>query len=140
MPLTRRNFLAASTAASVRPRMARAADVIDATERTLPIPAKVQRMFPAGPPAAILLYILAPDLLLGWPCAQPARGMRLYACRYMHMAGGRAPDWARQHGKSGSGACHQASSHSRRRLYAGRPTGPSVALIESERSVCDIQT
>ena len=26
-------------------------------------------MFPAGPPAAILLYTLAPDLLLGWPRA-----------------------------------------------------------------------
>ncbi|KMO13948.1 ABC transporter substrate-binding protein [Methylobacterium platani] len=29
----------------------------------------VARVFPAGPPAAILLYTLAPDLLLGWPRA-----------------------------------------------------------------------
>ena len=27
------------------------------------------RVFPAGPPAAILLYTLAPELLLGWPRA-----------------------------------------------------------------------
>ena len=33
------------------------------------IPAKVTRVFPAGPPAAIMLYTLAPDLLIGWPRA-----------------------------------------------------------------------
>ena len=31
--------------------------------------AHVQRVFPAGPPAAIMLYTLAPELLLGWPRA-----------------------------------------------------------------------
>ena len=35
-------------------------------------------MFPAGPPAAILLYTLAPDLLLGWP-----RANRPEECAYM---------------------------------------------------------
>ncbi|MGC1680393.1 MAG: iron ABC transporter substrate-binding protein, partial [Pseudolabrys sp.] len=33
---------------------------------------------PAGPPAAILLYTLAPDLLLGWP-----RANRPEECAYM---------------------------------------------------------
>jgi iron complex transport system substrate-binding protein len=31
------------------------------------VPAQVSRVFPAGPPAAIMLYTLAPQLLLGWP-------------------------------------------------------------------------
>ena len=35
-------------------------------------------MFPAGPPAAILLYTLAPDLLIGWP-----RANRPEECAYM---------------------------------------------------------
>jgi iron complex transport system substrate-binding protein len=35
-------------------------------------------VFPAGPPAAILLYTLAPDLLLGWP-----RANRPEECVYM---------------------------------------------------------
>ena len=35
----------------------------------MPVPERVARVFPAGPPAAILLYTLAPDLLLGWPRA-----------------------------------------------------------------------
>jgi iron complex transport system substrate-binding protein len=78
MPLTRRTLLATSAAALVAPQMARAAGVTDATGRTLPIPAKVARVFPAGPPAAILLYTLAPDLLLGWP-----RANRPEECAYM---------------------------------------------------------
>jgi iron complex transport system substrate-binding protein len=32
----------------------------------VPVPARVERVFPAGPPAAIMLYTLAPQLLLGW--------------------------------------------------------------------------
>jgi iron complex transport system substrate-binding protein len=44
----------------------------------VPIPAKVSRVFPAGPPAAILLYTLAPDLLIGWP-----RANRTEECVYL---------------------------------------------------------
>jgi iron complex transport system substrate-binding protein len=51
------------------PRLALAQTVTDATGRALKIPEKVTRVFPAGPPAAILLYTLAPDLLIGWPRA-----------------------------------------------------------------------
>jgi iron complex transport system substrate-binding protein len=40
--------------------------VTDAAGRAVTIPEKVERIFPAGPPAAILLYTLAPELLLGW--------------------------------------------------------------------------
>jgi iron complex transport system substrate-binding protein len=78
MSLTRRTLLTASAAALIAPKIARAAGVADATGRTLPIPAKVQRVFPAGPPAAILLYTLAPDLLLGWP-----RANRPEECAYL---------------------------------------------------------
>ncbi len=43
--------------------------VVDGAGRQVAIPAGVARVFPAGPPAAILLYTLAPDLLIGWPRA-----------------------------------------------------------------------
>ncbi len=78
MPVTRRAFLASSTAAIVLPRSTRAATVTDATGRALPVSEKTARVFPAGPPAAILLYTLAPDLLLGWP-----RANRPEECAYM---------------------------------------------------------
>lgn len=51
------------------PRRARAETIIDAAGRPVTIMRGVTRVFPAGPPAAILLYTLAPDLLIGWPRA-----------------------------------------------------------------------
>ena len=71
-------MLATASAALLAPRAARAATVTDDTGRALTVPAKVARVFPAGPPAAILLYTLAPDLLLGWP-----RANRPEECAYM---------------------------------------------------------
>jgi iron complex transport system substrate-binding protein len=78
MSLSRRTLLATASAALLAPRLSRAAPVTDATGRALQVPAKVERVFPAGPPAAILLYTLAPDLLLGWP-----RANRPEECAYM---------------------------------------------------------
>jgi iron complex transport system substrate-binding protein len=43
--------------------------VTDGAGRTVAVPTRVLRVFPAGPPAAIVLYTVAPDLLIGWPRA-----------------------------------------------------------------------
>jgi iron complex transport system substrate-binding protein len=69
MSLDRRALITGLSAALLAPRHARAATVTDSAGRTVPVPAQVQRVFPAGPPAAIFLYTLAPELLLGWPRA-----------------------------------------------------------------------
>lgn len=54
------------------PAVARAErQVRDATGRTLAVPDRITRVLPAGPPAAILLYSRAPDLLAGWPARPP---------------------------------------------------------------------
>ncbi len=42
------------------------------------MPDHVTRVFPAGPPAAIMLYTLAPELLIGWP-----RANRAEECEFM---------------------------------------------------------
>lgn len=78
MKLNRRALIAGLSASLIAPRGARAATVNDATGRAIEIPARVTRVFPAGPPAAILLYTLAPELLLGWP-----RANRPEECVYM---------------------------------------------------------
>jgi iron complex transport system substrate-binding protein len=49
------------------PLTGQAADLVDATGRTIAVPEEVARVLPAGPPAAVLLEALAPDLMLGWP-------------------------------------------------------------------------
>ena len=50
--------------------------VRDAAGRSALLPASIGRVFPAGPPASILLFSLAPDLLAGWP-GRPLRPAEL---------------------------------------------------------------
>jgi iron complex transport system substrate-binding protein len=69
MPHPDRRLVLAGLATLAIPRGAWAAVVRDGAGREIAIPARVERVFPAGPPAAIQLYTLAPDLLLGWPRA-----------------------------------------------------------------------
>jgi iron complex transport system substrate-binding protein len=66
MRFDRRSFVTSLSAALLLPRGARAATVTDSAGRSVPIPARAERVFPAGPPAAIVLYTLAPTALLGW--------------------------------------------------------------------------
>ncbi|MDJ0947671.1 MAG: iron ABC transporter substrate-binding protein [Alphaproteobacteria bacterium] len=40
--------------------------VTDSAGRRVAVPDRVERVFAAGPPASIFLYVLAPDRLLGW--------------------------------------------------------------------------
>ena len=54
-----------------------AAAVVDATGRGVEVPEHIARVLPAGPPAAVLLAALAPDLMLGWtsPVSDDARAL-----------------------------------------------------------------
>src|SRR5262245_54601398 len=72
MLLHRRAFVALLGALAA-PRLAWAATTLtDAAGRPVQVPEQVTRVFPSGPPAAILLYTLAPELLIGWPRANSA--------------------------------------------------------------------
>jgi iron complex transport system substrate-binding protein len=71
--------------------------VLDGSGRRVPVPARVQRVFPAGPPAAILLYTLAPDLLLGWP-----RANRPEELEFLLPEVGRRPEVGRITGRGNS--------------------------------------
>lgn len=59
--------LLCATFVLVVPRAASAAEVTDATERTVSIPDHPERILPAGPPAAVLLAAIAPSKMLGFP-------------------------------------------------------------------------
>lgn len=78
MRLDRRAFTGGLAATLAAPRAGAAATVQDAAGRSIAVPDRVARVFPAGPPAAILLYTLAPELLLGWP-----RANRPEECAFM---------------------------------------------------------
>jgi iron complex transport system substrate-binding protein len=67
MSLDRRAFIGGLAAAAlIAPRRGFAGNITDATGRIVTAPEHVARIYPAGPPAAIQLYTLAPDLLIGW--------------------------------------------------------------------------
>jgi iron complex transport system substrate-binding protein len=78
MRIDRRTVVAGLPASFLVPGGVRAAAVTDAAGRAVPVPGHVERVFPAGPPAAILLYTLAPELLIGWP-----RANRPEECEFM---------------------------------------------------------
>jgi iron complex transport system substrate-binding protein len=44
-----------------------AAEVTDSTGRVVQVPDRIIHVLPAGPPAALLLEAVAPDLMVGWP-------------------------------------------------------------------------
>ncbi len=50
----------------------------DATGRETLLPARIARVFPAGPPASILLWSVAPDRLAGWPGRAPGPAERAF--------------------------------------------------------------
>lgn len=77
MTVSRRTLLALCAALAL-PRGACAETVRDSAGRDIAIPERVTRVFPAGPPAAILLYTLAPELLIGW-----TRASRPQECEFM---------------------------------------------------------
>ena len=66
MTLHRRALLAGLATLPGLSARAQTGSVRDSAGRAVPVPASVTRVFPAGPPASIVLYTLAPDLLLGW--------------------------------------------------------------------------
>jgi iron complex transport system substrate-binding protein len=48
---------------------ASAAQIEDASGRIVTVPDHVERVMAAGPPAAVVLYVLAPEKMIGWPVA-----------------------------------------------------------------------
>ena len=46
---------------------AQARTITDSAGRKVEVPDKIERVFAAGPPASILLYMLAPEKMTGWP-------------------------------------------------------------------------
>jgi iron complex transport system substrate-binding protein len=64
-----------STAATARP-------FTDSAGRTVDVPERIERVFAAGPPASIMLYVLAPDRLVGWTRAPRADERPFLAAPY----------------------------------------------------------
>ncbi len=69
----------------------------DSAGRAISVTGTVTKVFPAGPPASIFLYMLAPDLMAGWTRAPRAREQALLAPEYTGL-----PTVGRLTGRGGS--------------------------------------
>jgi iron complex transport system substrate-binding protein len=59
--------------------------VVDATGRELRPPAKVERVYAAGPPASMLVFAIAPDKLTGWTRAMRPNEAPFFAEKYAQL-------------------------------------------------------
>lgn len=71
--------------------------VVDSAGRSVEVPDRVERVFAAGPPASVLLYVLAPDTMTGWPRAPHA-----YERPYLAEAYRDLPETGRLTGRGGT--------------------------------------
>jgi iron complex transport system substrate-binding protein len=66
----RRDFFGLGAGAIVglafAPSVAEARPFTDSADRRIDVPDEVRRVFPAGPPASVTLYMSAPEKMLGW--------------------------------------------------------------------------
>lgn len=67
-------------AVSSAPSLAR--DITDSAGRKVNLPDRIGRVFAAGPPASILLYVLAPEKMTGWPTAPRPEEREFIAAPY----------------------------------------------------------
>lgn len=56
-------------------------EVVDGTGRTIRPPARVARVYAAGPPASVMVYAIAPQKLIGWTRALRAREAAFFDTR-----------------------------------------------------------
>lgn len=84
--MERRIFLKALALAAVLapglPALAETRTVIDSAGRSVAVPEAPQRVLAAGPPASVLLYVLAPDKMAGWVHAPSAAEKTFIAAPY----------------------------------------------------------
>jgi iron complex transport system substrate-binding protein len=68
---------------------ARAAEFTDSLGRTVTLPDAVARVLPAGPPAAVALYTVAPEKMIGWvrPLSEAQKGFITETYRTLPVAG-----------------------------------------------------
>ena len=59
--------------------------VTDSAGRTVAVPARVERVYAAGPPASIMVFALAPDKLLGWTRAMTADEAAFLPTQYTNL-------------------------------------------------------
>ena len=84
--MRRRDFFGLSAGAiaglAFAPSLAKAKSFTDSADRRVDIPDEVRRVFPAGPPASVTLFTVAPEKMLGWTRVPSAEAQAFLPGRY----------------------------------------------------------
>ena len=91
-----RLLAAALLVLALAPGLAGARSVTDSAGRVVDVPERIETVFAAGPPAAIFLYVLAPETMVGWPRALRAGEKPYIAAPYRDL-----PETGRLTGRGG---------------------------------------
>jgi len=85
----RRDFFGFSAGAAAglafAPSLAEGRSVTDSAGRRIDLPDEVHRVFPAGPPASVTLYIAAPGKMLGWTRAPGLEAQAFLPARHAEL-------------------------------------------------------
>jgi iron complex transport system substrate-binding protein len=96
----------------------------DATGREIRPPAKVERVFAAGPPASVLVFAIAPDKLVGW-----TRGMRPNEAQFFDEKYARLPELGRLTGRGDTANVEVVLQAKTDLIVDVGGTGPSLAAL-----------
>ena len=87
--MRRRDFFGLSAGAiaglAFAPSLAKAKSFTDSADRRIDVPDEVRRVFPAGPPASVTLFIVAPEKMLGWTRVPSAEAQAFLPGRYVSL-------------------------------------------------------
>ena len=89
-----------------------------------PAPAKVERVFAAGPPASVLVFAIAPDKLVGW-----TRGMRPSEAQFFAERYAKLPELGRLTGRGDSANVEVVLQAKADLIVDVGGTGPSLAAL-----------
>ena len=96
--------------------------VVDASGREIRPPAKVERVFAAGPPASVLVFAIAPDKLVGW-----TRGMRPNEAPFFDERYARLPELGRLTGRGDTANVEVVLAAKADLIVDAGGTGPTLA-------------
>ena len=89
---------------SLSPGRSSAAQIEDATGRIVVVPDHVKRVMAAGLPAAVVLYVLAPEKMIGWSGRSPPNEREFLLAGRAQPARARPADRSRRHRQYRGGA------------------------------------
>jgi iron complex transport system substrate-binding protein len=101
--------------------------VTDASGREIRSPAKVERVYAAGPPASLLVFAIAPDKLTGWTRAMRPNEAEFFPERYANL-----PELGRLTGRGNTANVEVVLNAKTDLIVDVGSTGPTLASLASQ--------